>query len=93
MLKDIVAVQPKENYTLHVVFEDGVMDDIHVAELVEFSGIFGPLQDPSFFAQVIVNTELGTVCWPNDADLDPDVIYSLLNSEPSQSLAAQSINT
>jgi hypothetical protein len=38
------------------------------------SGVFEPLRGPSFFAQAKVNEELGTVCWPNDADLDSDVL-------------------
>jgi len=81
MLKDIVAVQPKENYTLHIVFEDGISGDLPISDLIEFSGIFAPLQQPDFFAQVQVHPELGTVYWPNDADLDPDVLYSYLNAD------------
>jgi len=38
-------------------------------------GVFEPLRDPTFFAQVKVNAELGTVCRPNNADLDSDVLY------------------
>lgn len=81
MLKDIVAVQPKDNYTLHIVFEDGVNGDLPISELIEFSGIFAPLQQPEFFAQVKVHLELGTIYWPNDADLDPDVLYSHLSPD------------
>jgi hypothetical protein len=33
-------------------------------------------QDASFFGQVKVNRELGTVSWPNDADFDSDVLYA-----------------
>jgi hypothetical protein len=40
--------------------------------------MFEPLKDPEFFRQVTV--ELGTVSWPNGADLDPDVLYA--NSTP-----------
>jgi len=38
-------------------------------------GVFAALQDPSFFAQVQVDREAGTIVWPNGADLDPDVLY------------------
>jgi Protein of unknown function (DUF2442) len=27
------------------------------------------------FAQVRVDTEIGTITWPNGADLDPDVLH------------------
>jgi hypothetical protein len=44
--------------------------------MVHFTGAFEPLGDPAFFAQAQVNTELGTVCGPNGADLDSDVLYT-----------------
>lgn len=88
MLKDIVAVQPKDNYTLHIRFEDGVKGDLQISKLIEFTGIFAPLQQPEFFAQVSVHPELGTIYWPNDADLDPDVLYSHLSSSDTQLASA-----
>lgn len=82
MLKDIIAVKPLSNYRLSLEFEDGVNGIIHVATLIEFVGVFAPLRDPVYFAQVRVNQELGTITWPNEADLDPDVLYSYLTGEP-----------
>lgn len=82
MLKDIIAVEYIHDYKLRIKFEDGVEGVIDVATLVEFKGIFRPLSDPGYFAQVAVNPEIGTICWPNDADLDPDVLYSEVTGEP-----------
>ena len=39
-------------------------------------GVFEPLLDPAFFAQVRVDPVLCTVVWPNGADLCPDVLYA-----------------
>jgi hypothetical protein len=63
---------------LHVRFEDGVEGIVDVAQCVPFTGVFAPLRDQSHFASVRVNPELGTVCWDSGADLDPDVLYSLV---------------
>jgi hypothetical protein len=41
-----------------------------------YTGVFAPLLQDDYFRQVTVNTELGTVVWPNGADLCPDVLYS-----------------
>jgi len=82
MLKDIVAVKYLEKYLLHLRFEDGVEGVIDVSQLIEFSGVFAPLQDISFFQQVKLNTELGTIFWENGADLDPDVLYAIIKGEP-----------
>jgi ribosomal protein S1 len=40
MLKDIVAVQPLEDYQIHLRFEDGIEGVVDVSQLIEFSGIF-----------------------------------------------------
>lgn len=63
-------------HRLRVSFDDGLEGVVDVAQMVQFTGLFEPLRDPAFFAQAKVNTELGTVCWPNDADLDSDVLYA-----------------
>ena len=82
MLKDIVQVNPLDHYRLHIRFEDGVEGTIDVAKLIEFSGVFAPLREHDFFLKVRVNPEIGTICWPNDADLDPDVLYAHVTGEP-----------
>lgn len=82
MLKDVVEVRPLEGYRLFLRFEDGVQGEVDVASLVEFKGVFAPLKDREFFAQVRVDPELGTVVWPNGADLDPDVLYARVSGRP-----------
>lgn len=82
MLKDIIDVKHVNGYKLRIKFEDGIEGVIDVATLIEFRGVFAPLVDPNYFSQVAVNSEIGTICWPNDADLDPDVLYSKVTGEP-----------
>jgi hypothetical protein len=82
MLKDIVAASPLGNYRLHLRFEDGVEGEVDLANYLTFKGVFEPLRDPACFAQVRVDPELGSVTWPNGADLDPDVLYSHLTGTP-----------
>jgi len=60
---------------LHLRFEDGVEGVVDLAPHLSFRGVFEPLRDPEYFAQVRVDADLGTVVWPNGADLDPDVLY------------------
>jgi hypothetical protein len=82
MLKDIVAVNPLGDYRLHLRFEDGVEGVVDLAHHLSFRGVFEPLRDPAWFARVRVDRELGTVVWPNGADLDPDVLYGRLTGTP-----------
>lgn len=82
MLRDVVEVQALPEYQLRVTFDDGTRGVVNVREMVHFTGVFQPLQDPAFFSQVKVNAELGTVCWPNEADLDSDVLYAKVTGAP-----------
>ena len=58
---------------------NGVVD---IAALVPFDGISAPSRDPACFAQVRVNPELGTITWPNDADIDAVVLHCKANGLP-----------
>ena len=82
MLKDITAVQPLDGYRLKLHFEDGLSGIVDVTDLIPFEGVFAPLRDRDYFVQVRVNPEIGTICWPNEADIDPDVLYSIITGEP-----------
>jgi hypothetical protein len=37
--------------------------------------LYGPLRDPFLFSRVALDSEVGTVVWPNGADFDPSVLY------------------
>jgi hypothetical protein len=78
MLKDIVTANPLGGYRLQIRFEDGVEGVVDLRSILRFQGIFAPLRDPDYFAQVRVDPELGSVTWPNGADVDPDVLYGQL---------------
>jgi hypothetical protein len=82
MLKDIVAAEALGGYRLHLRFEDGVEGVVDLAPHLSFRGVFEPLRDTAYFAQVRVDAELGTVVWPNGADLDPDVLYERTTGTP-----------
>ena len=82
MLKDIISVKPSEGYQLHLKFEDNIEGVVDISKEIDFTGIFAPLQDLSYFIKVKINPELGTIYWENGADLDPDVLYSLVTSQP-----------
>lgn len=84
---DFVSVRSVEvlgHYRLRLGFSDGISRDVDLAG--ELHGpVFEPLGDPAFFAQVRVDNELGTVVWPNGADLDPLVLHG--DFEPASRLA------
>lgn len=82
MLKDIVDARPLDGYRLFLRFEDGAEGTIDVGRLIRFEGVFAPLEDREYFLRVRVSSDLGTICWPNGADLDPDVLYAEVTGQP-----------
>jgi Protein of unknown function (DUF2442) len=81
MPRDIVSVQVIPPHQIHLQFEDGVTGTVDLSRVIEFSGIFAPLQDSKYFATVQVNPEIGTIAWSNGADLDPDVLYAIVTQQ------------
>lgn len=81
MLKDIVEVRPLERHHLYIRFEDGIAGTVDLGDLIRFEGVFAPLRNQAEFEGVYVDHELGTVCWPNGADLDPVVLYARLSGQ------------
>lgn len=73
-LHDVTDFAFGGNYVLNVRFDDGVEQTIDF-EPILIGPLFGPLRDPHLFRQVRVNTDLGTLVWPNGADIDPNVLY------------------
>jgi hypothetical protein len=83
MFPRVVQVRYVRDYLLELTFADGVRAELDFkTKLAGRGGVFTPLQDPAFFALVRVDPELGTLAWPNDVDLDPDVLYSQATGKP-----------
>ena len=71
---NVTSVQVLGHYRLRLGFSDASTREVDLTG--ELHGpIFEPLRDPNFFGEVRVDPELGTVVWPNGADLDPLVLH------------------
>jgi hypothetical protein len=70
----VTSVDILGHYKLRLGFSDDSTRDVDLTG--ELHGpVFEPLTDPGYFAQVRVDDQLGTVVWPNGADLDPLVLH------------------
>jgi hypothetical protein len=74
---EITAVEHLGGHRLRLTFADGLVGDVDLADRfqVKRGPMFEPLHDVEFFAKVSVDPELGTVVWPNGADLAPEVLH------------------
>ena len=75
---DIVKVEHLGDFRLRVTFADDLVADLDLADRLagEVGPMFEPLRDPAFFARVSIDEELGTIVWPNGADLAPDALHA-----------------
>jgi hypothetical protein len=73
-LVDVTGVEVIGDHELRLTFEDGVVGDV-TFDSHEWRGVAEPLADQSFFAQVRVDPECGTVVWPNGFDMAPEPLY------------------
>jgi hypothetical protein len=86
-MERIVAAEARPNYRLWLRFTDGAEGEVELSHLVG-RGVFARWSDPAEFARVQVDPTIGTVTWPGDIDLDPDVLYSRVTSTPLPGTAA-----
>jgi Protein of unknown function (DUF2442) len=70
----VTSVKPLDDFRLRLAFTDGLVREVDLSGDL-WGQMAEPLQDPDYFRQVRVDTELGTVVWPNGYDLDPDVLH------------------
>ena len=73
--REVLNARIIKDYTVELVFDDLQK---RVVDLRKFlgKGIFAELLNPKKFRQMKVDAELGTICWPNGADIAPDRLYS-----------------
>lgn len=83
MFPRITQVRYIGDYRLELTFSNGVKAEMDFKnKVVGRGGVFAPLEDLGFFRLVRVDPEVGTLEWPNDVDLDPDVLYSEATGTP-----------
>jgi hypothetical protein len=81
-MKDIVEVTALEGYHVRLRFEDGVVGELDLSAVMKFEGVCAPLKNLDRFRELGVHPVLGTIYWPNGADLDPAVLYARVTGTP-----------
>lgn len=57
-------------------FSNGYAAEVNLTRLL-YGPVFIPLRDPDYFSQVKLNSEAGTIYWPNGADFAPETLYKM----------------
>ena len=79
---EVISAEPLNHHQIRLRFDDQAEGIVDLAGLVSWQGVFAPLEDLQFFRQLRVDPELGTIVWPNGADIDPLVLWSAATGQP-----------
>jgi len=83
----VTAVDVLDGYTVRLRFKDGAVGDVDLAYLLKYGPEFRPLHDPAYFRRVRVDKTIGTIVWPNGADVAPETLYELAQERQPQGAA------
>jgi len=72
VLHQVVAAVPVDERRIRVSFENGVEGMFDCSPYMS-NRYWESLNNPSVFRQVRV--DCGTLCWPNDIDIDPEEVW------------------
>lgn len=74
-LTTITRVEPLAERWIRLTFGDGAVHEVDLSGLLAAGGVFASIRDDrDVFEAVTVDREFGTIEWPGDVDLDPDVL-------------------
>jgi hypothetical protein len=77
----VVGVAVLGDHVLRLLFSNGTVGDADFSA-EHWTGVLEPLNDPAYFAQVAVDTEAGTLAWPDGIDLAPEPLYEQARAHP-----------
>ena len=72
LLRQITSVEPEDGFRLRVGFDTGEVGIFDVSPLLEYH-CYRRLRDVEYFN--LAHVERGTVVWPNDEDLAPEMLW------------------
>jgi len=68
----VVSVFPLSDYVIKLIFANGEIKRFDMKPYLEM-GIFQELKEENMFKTVRISFD--TICWANDADIDPETLY------------------
>jgi Protein of unknown function (DUF2442) len=79
-LVHVTTVEVVGDHRLRLTFEDGAEGEVDLSGW-EWRGVLEPLADPAYFRRVQLDQELGTIVWPNGADIAPETLHSWVSGD------------
>jgi hypothetical protein len=74
-------------HRLHLRFDDGASGELDFSG-EDWRGVFALLEDSAYFGKVELDEELGTIVWPNGADMAPETLHHMVTEQPESTAAS-----
>ena len=74
-MERVLFVEPLTGYRVRLGFTDGSLREVDLERYLHGPVFEAIRSDPQVFRSVKVDKRMGTIVWPNGADIDPDVLY------------------
>lgn len=75
MMRAIQQVVPQRDFGLQLIYSDGETVSIDFKPIIAEGGVFAPLADPQFFAQVSLGARGRFIQWPGEIDFCADALW------------------
>lgn len=83
----VLKVKYLKDYSIHVLFEDGIEGDVQLNDLVDL-GVFQILKNKELFAKVYSTGY--SIAWSEELEIDANAIYSELSGkDPATAFTTQ----
>ena len=70
----VIHAEHLGSHRLRLVFDNGLVREIDFSNQLE-GAMFEPLRDEEFFSEVEVDPDTHTITWPNELDIDAEVLH------------------
>jgi hypothetical protein len=81
-MHEIINAEYEGNFKINLFFDSGKSGVVDFSEYINIGGVFELFKDEEYFKKFYIDPEVKTLCWPDEIDLDPDVLYSKATGEP-----------
>lgn len=78
LIPRVTDVEILDGCTVRLRFKAGTSGEVDLSYLLSSGPVFQSLSDPAYFRRVRVDRTIGTIVWPNGADVAPETLYELV---------------
>ncbi|HPR37294.1 MAG TPA: DUF2442 domain-containing protein [Spirochaetota bacterium] len=81
-MHEIVNAEYAGDYKIKLFFDSGKSGIVDFSAYRNRGGVFELFKSEEYFKKFYIDHEIKTLCWPDEIDFDPDMLYYKATGEP-----------